>query len=235
MAYDLQRVRGLNVLARDGEIGSIDDLYFEDDAWAVRYLVVDTGGWLTGRKVLVSPHAVQRVTAEEGRIEIDLTRRQIEDSPGLDTDKPVSRQFETSYYDYYDYPFYWTGPYLWGMAPYPYPRDLVHEAPAEVEERKARERERGDPHLRSAKEVAGYHVEASDGAIGHVETFLVDDRTWQIQSIVIDTRNWLPGRHVSIDPSIVDRVDWPQRQVYVRATRDAVESAPAYQGDSATT
>lgn len=235
MRYDMERLRGLNVLARDGEIGTIDDIYFEDDSWIVRYLVVDTGGWLTGRKVLVSPHAVLEVAAGEDAVRLGLTQDQVRNSPDFDSARPVSRQFETAFYGYYGYPFYWTGPYLWGSTPYP--GVAAGEAPQgtvsrEVEEIKAKRREAEDPHLRSAVEVAGYYVEATDGAIGHIESFLVDERSWRVTGIVVDTKNWWPGKHVVIPPSEIDRIDWQEHRVYVNASKARIQSAPEYQAEA---
>jgi uncharacterized protein YrrD len=86
--------------AHDETIGKVKDVYFDDRHWTVRYLVVSTGSWLTGRQVLLSPYALVTVNDHEQNIVANLTKKQIEDSPSLNSDKPVSRQFEESYYGY---------------------------------------------------------------------------------------------------------------------------------------
>ncbi|MEO8053096.1 MAG: PRC-barrel domain-containing protein, partial [Acidobacteriota bacterium] len=100
---------GYKLAASDGEIGKVKEFYFDDQSWTVRYLVADTGGWLSGRQVLISPYALD--PANEGRnvIPVDLTKHQIEKSPSLDSNKPVSRQYELEYYPYYGWPGYWGG------------------------------------------------------------------------------------------------------------------------------
>lgn len=227
--YDVSELRGLEVGAVDGDIGTVEDIYFEDDTWTVRYLVIDTRGWLTGRTVLVSPHAVRGVRLDEGKLDVVLTREQIANSPHIDSDKPVSRQFETAFHGYYGYPYYWTGPYMWGIAPYPHPAEMQEEAArATTDERASRERIEGDPHLRSAKEVTGYYVEAVDGSIGHIETLLLDARSWEINSVVVDTKNWLPGKHVIVRPAAILSIDWSRHQVYLATKREAVEASPEY-------
>ena len=118
MLSKAKTLQGYKLESRDGEIGKVNEFYFDDRHWAIRYLVADTGKWLTGRQVLISPYALVAVNKEEQHITIDLTKKQIEASPSLYSDKPVSRQFEQAYYGYYGYPMYWGGPYMWG--PYPY-------------------------------------------------------------------------------------------------------------------
>ena len=117
MLCKAKTVKGYKLDSLDGEIGSVKEFYFDDQHWAIRYLVADTGNWLTGRQVLISPYALGVVNQGKQSISINLTNKQIEKSPSLASDKPVSRQFEVSYYGYYGWPVYWDGPYMWG--PYP--------------------------------------------------------------------------------------------------------------------
>jgi len=165
----------------------VKDFYFDDRHWAVRYLVADTGNWLAGKQVLISPYALVAVVKDEEHISVDLTKKQIEKSPSLDTDKPVSRQFEEDYYGYYGWPSYWGGPDRWGSYPY-----------IEREREKWKEVRQGqkmwDPHLRSTRHVSGYHIQALDGEVGHVEDFIIDDETWSIRYLIVGTRNWWPGK-----------------------------------------
>jgi sporulation protein YlmC with PRC-barrel domain len=222
MLYRLRNFIGLPIKATDGEIGKIKDVYFDDHRWAVRYLAVDTS-WLLGRKVLISAIAMGSIDREEGVVEVRLTRNQIEASPDIDTDKPVSRQHEVGYFDYYGYPYYWNGPALWGTTSNPVlPVGAVPNAPGPSGEAPS------DPHLRSVNEVTGYRIHTSDASIGHVEDFLLDEVSWAIRYLVVDTRNLLPGKHVVIPPEWITEVDWSENVVNVDVTRDTVQAAPEY-------
>jgi hypothetical protein len=228
MLHNLTDLKGLTIKAKDGEIGAVDDFYFDDDHWTIRYLVVDTGNWLPGRRVLISPISLGRADPANGRIEVALTMKQVEDSPGIESDKPVSRQYETSYFDYYGYPYYWTGPYLWGAAAYPGPVITPEPTQPEVEAIRSREQQSADPHLHSANEVTGYYIEATDGDIGHVEQFLIDDESWAIRYMVVDTRNWWPGKKVLVAPQWIERASWEDSRVYVNLSRNNIQQAPEY-------
>ena len=227
---------GFTLSARDGEIGHARELYFDDARWVVRHIVADTGGWLSGRQVLISPYAIEAVDLDKKALAVRLTQEQVKDAPGIDTDKPVSRQHETSYYDYYGYPYYWSGAGLWGVDAFPLAGESLvvppirdSRLPTDVaRELDAAEQEPGDTHLRSSAEVTGYHIEATDGAIGHIHDFLFDDKSWQIQYVVIDTRNWLPGRLVLLSPRFLTGIDWSERRADVRVTREAVKASPPY-------
>jgi hypothetical protein len=165
----------------------------------------------------------------EDRLNLRLSRTQVEQAPSWDTDKPVSRQHEIEYAQYYDHPYYWAGPARWGGAWDP----LIGAAPIPrvdpvAEEIRARERESADPNLRSARDVIGHYIQAADDDVGHLADFLVDDQTWAIRYLVVDTRNWLPGRNVVISPAWIESVSWDDSRVYVNLTRREVETAPAY-------
>lgn len=227
MLRPVSRLQGMRLAARDGDVGKVKDLYFDDRSWTVRYLVVDTGSWLSRRHGLVSPFAVTTIDDGEPAVHTGLSRSQVEQSPDIDTDKPVSRQAESALLDFYGYPYYWMGPLSWG--PVAAPSDFAAMArlpPPQPAQREAEERD-ADPHLRSASEVRGYNVIATDGGIGHIEDFLYDDRDWAIRYAVIDTRNWLPGRHVLIEPAWIDRV-WLGGEALVKVSRNAIESSPDY-------
>jgi len=209
----------------DGEIGKVNEFYFDDHYWTIRYLIADTGNWLTGRQVLISPHALVTVNKEEQYITLNLTKKQIEDSPPLDNDKPVSRQFEEEYYGYYQWPMYWNGPYM-------------GEAYTNIEEdpNKRKESNQGektwDPHLRSTYDVSGYHIQATDGEIGHVDDFIIDDEAWAIRYLIIDTRNWWPGKKVLISPQWIESVSWNETKVFVNLLRETIKQSPEYLEES---
>ncbi|MBX3620680.1 MAG: PRC-barrel domain-containing protein [Rhizobacter sp.] len=223
MLHSAKELDGLRLVARDGEIGHASGVFFDDQKWTIRHVVARTGGWLSGRDVLISPHSIEPIVPGEAGLKVALTQAQIRDAPAVDTDKPVSLQQQVPYYDYYRYPYYWSGPSLWGTGTYPLLIDVsAIAAPADTGEAAAE----GDPHLRSSTEVIGYRVHARDGEIGHVKDFLFDDRSWEIGALVVDTGHWLPGQRVLLPPQRVHAVDWGAREVRVNATRETIKAAP---------
>jgi len=223
MLRNVSRLKDFEIRARDGEVGTLKELYFDDETWAIRYLVVNPGIWLNGRLVLVSPLALCQVAWETRRLDVTLTKKQVEDSPPIDTHKPVSRQHEAANLGYYGYPSYWAAPN------YPAALAIQREAGAEAEELHARAgREHADFHLRSTDEVTGYHIEASDGEIGHVKDFIVEDETWNIRYLEVDTKNWWPGKKVLVSPQWINRVSWADSKVYVGHTRETIQNGPEW-------
>jgi hypothetical protein len=180
-------LKGYTLNSLDGEIGKVKEFYFDDQHWTIRYLVADTGNWLTGRQVLISPYALVAVSQEEQHITIDLTKKQIEDSPSLNSDRPVSRQFEDAYYGYYGWPIYWGDSCTWGTYSY-IVRDREQWSTSTLGKKA------WDPHLHSTHDVSGYHIQAADGGMGHVEDFIIDDDTWAIRYLMIDTRELVVGK-----------------------------------------
>jgi hypothetical protein len=228
-------MRGFAIRATDGEIGSVDDFLFDDEQWTIRYLVANTGSWLTGRLVLVSPIAFRAVDWDGQAFAVNLTRRQVEESPGIATDQPVSRQMEEQYFRYYGYPYYWAGPGLWAGGMYPvYTGHILGTAPAPIApsatEREVQQSERphGDQHLRSVRAVTGYAIQARDDDLGHVEDFIMDDQSWAIRYMVVDTRNWWPGKRVLAAPQWITSVSWAESSVHVDLMRETIKSAPEY-------
>lgn len=227
MLRNAKNLHGFTIRATDGEIGTVDQLYFDDETWAIRYLTVETGGWLGGRHVLISPISVIRADWQTKGVDVLLTKNQVENSPDIDRHQPVSRRHEADFNQYYGYPSYWGGPYLWGAAPYPAdlvtpPVLLVPSPPDDIPTDPA------DSHLRSIQEVTGYSIEAADGEIGHVDGFVFDDDVWAIRYIEVATRNWWPGKKVLVSPAWVERVSWGDSKVYTALTREAIQNAPEY-------
>lgn len=220
MLINTKKLNGFSVHAQDGELGTVEELYFDDDTWGVRYLVVGTGGWLGGRSVLISSISVLNADWQARQLNVALTKKQVENSPNIDTHKPVSRQHESAYLGYYGYPNYWDGPLMWG--PVSYPTGMLLPDPTEVRAVST------DSHLRSSDAVKGYHIAAVDGGIGHVDGFLVDDESWAIRYVEVATRDWWPGKKVLISPAWIERVSWLESDVRVGLTRDAIRSAPEY-------
>jgi hypothetical protein len=224
---DLRYVR---LEARAGTIGFLEQVYFDDEKWVIRYLVVDTDQHLGDRRVLISPISAGQPDATGATLRIDLTRDQVARSPDIDTDRPVSRQREIEYNRYYGYAMYWGGSGVWGHAMLP--GALVTPPRLEPEES---DEKPSDPHLRSSREVIGYRVQANDGRIGHIEDFIFDLQDWSILYLEVDTRNWIGGKKVLVEPRWTERVSWEERRVYVGISTGAIKSAPAFESPGAIT
>ena len=227
MLTSAARLEGLAVRAADGDLGAVDQFYFDDETWAIRYLTLKSGGWLGDRRVLISPISVLQVDWQAKRLDVSLTKGQVEKSPDIDTRQPVSRQHEAEFLRYYGYPYYWGGPYLWGAEFYPAGLAMPRTASMEAAEDHIWTQST-DSHLRSSCAVTGYHIEAVDGEIGHVDGFLIDDEAWAIRYIEVATRNWWPGKRVLISPEWIERVSWADSKVRVGLSRAAIRTAPEY-------
>jgi hypothetical protein len=211
---------GYKILAKDGAIGKLYEFLFEDETWIIRYLVADTGGWLPARQVLISPVAFGTPEWESKSFPVILTREQVENSPGIEKDQPVSRRHQIELFKYYGWPPYWPI----GSYQVPSPPEWDEDRPEKAKE----EGEKVNPHLRSSREVTGYAIEASNGDIGHVDDFITDDEEWALRYIVIDTRNWLPGRKVLIAPRWIQSIDWETKKVIMALTRELIKNSPEY-------
>jgi len=231
MLRSMKDLTGFTIGATDGDIGTVKECYFDDVSYTVRYVVVDTGGWLAERCVLLSPIAFRAMDWEHQRITAALTKAQVEKSPDINTHQPVSRQHETSYYGYYGYTPYWSGDFLWGAYPYPYPGSGPAPSAADLEREQRwnwKAKKGSDPHLRSSEAVTGYHIQAKDGEIGHVQDFLVDDHSWAIRYLILDTTNWWPGKKVLLAPDWIDQVNWAESKVRVHLGREQIRTSPEY-------
>ena len=219
MLHNINELNGHKLAASDGDIGHVKDFYFDDKSWAVRYLVADTGSWLSGRLVLLSPHAFGHWDRTGKVLPVNLTRKQIENSPSIEMHKPVSRQYEIEYYQYYGWPAYWNGGALWGMGGYP-----IIMAPSKDEmNAHLKPHHRDDKHLRSIKEVTGYSLQATDGEIGSVSGFMVDDKSWAIREIVVETGHWYSGKEVLIAPGKIVRISYEKSNVFVNLTKADIQ------------
>jgi hypothetical protein len=228
MLRSINYLYGDKLGASDGEIGHVKDFYFDDQKWVVRYLVADTGSWLSGRKVLITPHACGGLARLGKLLLVNLTRKQIENSPSIESHKPVSRQYEEEYYRYYGWPYYWEGSGLWGMAGVPLLELPPKPFPGEPATAIGPSPENADAHLRSTQAVNGYHLHATDGTLGHVCDFMMDDQTWAIPQLVIKTGHRFSGKEVRIPTSKVDRISYDDSTVFANLTSEAVEHSPAH-------
>jgi sporulation protein YlmC with PRC-barrel domain len=229
MLRSIKQLYGDKLGASDGEIGHVKDFYFDDQSWTIRYLVADTGSWLSGRQVLLSPHALGRLDQAEKILRVSLTRKQIENSPPIALHKPVSRQYEEEYYRYYGWPCYWQGDGLWGMSGFPIVPLPVKPLPNTPTIERGLPPKWADVHLRSAQAVNGYHIKANDGTVGHVCDFMMDAQSWEIAQLVIKTGHRLSGKEVLIPTKNVDRISYDESTVFVNLTGEAVEQSPLHQ------
>lgn len=235
MLRSVKDFENFKLRASDGDIGKVREFLFDDKYWTVRYLVADTGGWLTGRRVLLSPYALHSANEVEQVLPVDLTKKQIAESPSLASDEPVSRQYEVQYYGYYGWPIYWGGAHMWGISPHMWGADsymggvdLDMDGIRAAQLEAIRREESWDPHLRSTGDVTGHHIQALDGEIGHVEDFIIDDETWTIRYLVVDTKNWWPGKKVLVSPQWIDNVSWNESKVFVDLPRKEIRQGPEY-------
>lgn len=220
MLRSLKDLEGYGVQATDGSLGSVANFLLDDQSWVCRYLVVHAGNFFKERDVLISPMFFRKLDWSERLFHLALTREKIRESPGAETDLPISRQHERDYYRYYGYPNYWGSTGVWGFNSAPVPVD-IGEGPVEPPSDE-------DPHLRSAKDIRGYHLRGSDGEVGHVEDFILDDATWQIRYLVVNTSNWWLGDLVLVSPIWADRISWEEHMVYLDLSRKQIKGCPPW-------
>jgi sporulation protein YlmC with PRC-barrel domain len=226
MQRTIRNLIGNNLDATDGEIGEVEDFYFDDETWTIRYLVVKTGNWLSGRKVLISPDAMLQFSWGSGIFPVALTMEQVRKSPDIDTEKPVSRQEEEKLTNYYPWQPYWrTGFYpgsLWGVI-----QSTPVLNPASIGEPATIRRSKEELHLRSCQKVTRYHIHALDGDIGHLNDFVLDDQTWQISYLIVDTHNWIGGKKVLVAVRHIKGVQWGNSKVAVDITVETIKNSSA--------
>jgi len=230
MKRSINSLLGYTIKGTDGEIGKVEEFYFDDRTSTIRYMVVKTGGWFSGKKVLVSTEAFQKPDWESKTFSVNLTLEKIKNSPEIDIDKPVSLQQEELMRGYYSWPgYYGYGMFgYWGLGMWGYPVAEVNATENELKQMKATEHEHDNPHLRSTQEVTGYDIHATDGDIGEVEDFIIDDTTWKIYFLVVETGNWFSGKKVLISPQWIKDVKWQEQEVSINHSKDEVKNSPEY-------
>ncbi|MDZ4809055.1 MAG: PRC-barrel domain-containing protein [Bacteroidota bacterium] len=230
MKRSINSLLGYTIKGTDGEIGKVEEFYFDDRTSTIRYMVVKTGGWFSGKKVLISPEAFQKPEWESKIFSVNLKQEKIKNSPDIDTDKPVSQQQEELMRGYYSWPgYYGYGMYgYWGLGMWGYPAIEESAEEKEMNQMKATEHANDNPHLRSTHEVTGYDIHATDGDIGEVDDFIIDDVTWKIHFLVVETGNWFSGKKVLISPDRIKEIDWETGAVIINTTIEQVKSSPEY-------
>ncbi len=219
-------LKGTSIDAIDGKIGSVSDLLFDDTTWMLRWLVVDTGAWLPGRLVLLHPSVLGEPDQVTKTLPVSLTREKVEASPDIQQDLPVSRQMEQGVFAHYGWDPYWGGG-AFGMDALatPFSPAGAYMDPMLMNDLQPHE---GDPHLRSVRSTSGYHIHAMDGEIGHASDVLVDTKTWRITYLIVDTRNWWPGKHVLLAPQAVTEIDWSAQTINVNVSKEKIQSGPEW-------
>lgn len=224
MQHQIKSLSGFAIGATDGEIGKVKEFYFDDQTWTIRYLVVKTGGWLSGRKVLLSPMALQETNWDNRIFSVNLNKEQVQNSPDINTEKTVSRQHEIELHNHYAWPYYgaigigfYGGMGMSGMVD---SRVTVEDIVAE----KRPDATIGDPHLQDTDEIIGYHIHATDGKIGEVDDLIVNTETWTIDYLIVDTGNWLPGKKVILSPEWIRKVKWEDSSIYIDIPRRCGEA-----------
>jgi hypothetical protein len=218
MLHNLKELYGNKLAALDGDIGHVRDFYFDDKTWVIRYVVAETGSWLTGRLVVLSPHSFGRLDPHDKILDVKLHKKQIENSPSIDSHAPVSRHFEIECHRYYGWPAYWNDGASWILGGYPEglppSKDKIEEHPQQHGE---------DKHLQSSRQVTGYHIQATDGLIGHVRGFLVDEMTWAIRELAVEAGHWYSGREILISPGKIERIRYEESTVFVNLTKADIQ------------
>lgn len=226
MLEKAKSLRGYKIRSLDGEIGSVKEFYFEDNDWTIRYLIANTGNWLSERQVLIAPCALISVNNDEKYISANMTKEQIEASPVLETDKPISRQFEERIYAHYEWPIYWADAEV--MA---YPIIEPDDVAWEKEEREKIEKT-ADSHLQSTRDLTDYEIQATDGEIGHIVDFVIDVEAWIIRYLILSTRNWWPGEKVLVSTKWIDHINWKEMKIVVNLQRERIKQSPKYTEDA---
>jgi uncharacterized protein YrrD len=209
MLHDLDTLVGSSLIATDGELGSVQNFLFDDQSWTIRYLVVDVGGWLARSAVVLTVKAVERPDWAQKTFHAHLTKEQVRNSPGVDMEKPVSRQQEIAMKEYLGLPDFWVDSefgLLYSMPP-------GREYPVRV---------KGDLHLRSALDLPGYKVWATDGEIGRLEGFIMNDASWHLDYLDVKAGNWLHSRSVLVPTRSVKSVSWADHRVNLHRARDRI-------------
>jgi len=231
MLQAAKKFMSMKVRATDGECGHIRDIYFDDDQWTLRYFLLDTGKWLPGKMVLISPLAVVDIDFKNKILDVNLSRVQIENGPNPSEHMPISRQLAARHSAYYDYPFYWPGSGIWPELGYDlaYYANFKNRVTTDSENSQIKnEIKNEDQHLRTVKEIKSYLLEATDGLFGHVEDFVIDDDTWELRYLVVDTINWWPSKSVILSTQWVRDIVWSESKIVLDLSKEKIKNSPAY-------
>lgn len=221
MLITAKALKGYKLQCTDGDIGTVKEFVFDDRDWTIRYLAIETGTWLMDRQVLISLQSLTGVDEKTKVFTANLTKKQVEDSPPLFKEIAVTRPYEDLFHTYYRLPAYWNTTNTWLPVP-----DIMNDTAA------YKEATQGDaslaPDLHSTDNITGRRIHATDGEIGHIADFIIDDEKWIIRYLIVNLHNWLPGKKVLISSEWVDSVGSDESGVNVKVLREKVKQSPEY-------
>lgn len=225
MKLSIKSLLGYSIAAQDGDIGILEEFYLDDETLTIRYIVVGTGHWWLGKKVLIPTDLLDPADWALKSFPVNLTRDQIKNSPGIDTEKPVSRQQESELYKHYGNAIYWTphvfSKSIWGLnGILPATTERVSGKDIESDERR-----NSELHLRSTRTLSGYRVQGTDGKIGKVEDLIIEDKMWVLHQFVIDTSVWFPGKRLLMSSKCIKEISWDDSIIFVDMSGNDVERA----------
>ena len=218
MLRSLKELLSYELLAKDGLMGKVDNFLLSDEDWRVHYLVVDTGPWILGRKVLISVAALGQPVWASETFPVNLTRDQVKNSPDVDTAKPISRKYEERLHQHYNWPTYWDMDTAIPGRPTRIPLHVFvgHE-------------NKNETYLRSVKELLGYGMNAMDGEVGKVLDFIVEDDDWQIQHMVVDASKLTDSdKQVLVAMDWVEKIDVAKKEIFIDLSQNAIEHGPEF-------
>lgn len=240
MLRSLKEILGYTLQATDDILGQCKDFIFDDGLWVTRYMVADTGNWLHHHKVLIAPVLLGEPDWRTERIPVKLSRQQIEACPPLEEHAPISREYEISYHEHFEIPFYWMGadfregmPNAAGVVQPVEDIELDEQPAPEKTEPRNPGSDNLEGALRSATEVMSYMVSATDGEMGRIDDIIIEDDNWVIRYLAIDTGVLIPDRKILINTEWIDSVSWTETTVKVDLTQDAIRNCPDYDANEA--
>ncbi|GGD02692.1 hypothetical protein GCM10007216_36830 [Thalassobacillus devorans] len=243
MLYFASTLKNYNIQANDGELGKVKDLYFDDKKWTVRYLVADTRKWLPGKKVVVSPSGVKAVDTGEEVVHVENNKEDIRHNATLEEKQDFSYEKEMELSDTFGWKQYWAGEFLWGG--YLTPMDPVEEPARAAEPQTTQEppindnvHDRKDK-LRSSESIKGEFkhgvVHGENGKIGYIKDLMIDEGTWRIRYLLVDTSEWSTNERVLLSPDWLQSVDWLTNDFYIDLKLETIEDGPNYEKDQTVT
>ena len=206
MLRSIRELFGYTVREVDGEIGLVRDFLVDNREWNVTYLEIDLTQWFPGKKVIVPPSRIGQPDGKKFEVPLLLSKAQVVNSPAIKLDETVCRLHEEELALHF------------GWDPC-----IISTDSKKVEDHS---------HLQSSRELMGYHLHATDGRIGHIEDFILDDEDWILRYAVVDTRDWLPGRRVLMPLPWITTVIWKENSVLIDHSRENVKNSPEYDPSS---
>ena len=228
MQRNIKSLIGYGMEATDGDIGKVEEFYFEDTTWVIRYLILKTGNWFLYRMVLISPQAIIQRDVSPGIFPVNLSKEQIRTSPDIDTDKPVSRQQVMELYGHYAWQRYGVSGFYAGGSAAAMDNVPITDEKIMKEADPNDKRSDDDLHLRSTKTIMGYHIHASDGDFGHVSDFILDDANWQIMYLVVDSHSWFGGKQFLIETGTIKEIQWENSKVILNISTDVIKEGTVF-------